>query len=197
MLEQLLDLVQQQGEEIVIRNPAIPDEQNNAVLGEAGNSILGGLQGALAGGGLSQVLSLLTNRGSSGIKDNGIMDNPVVQEIVQSFSGKLANSYQIDPSQASVLSSSLIPRVLQEFSKKVADPNDKSLDINSVMQSLTGGQAQGINFDNLLQKLQGSGGDIDGDGDTDMQDIIARISGGARENSGSAGLAEMAKGLIH
>ncbi len=62
MLEQLLDLIKQQGEETVVRNPAIPNEQNNQVLSEAGNSIMKGLQGALAGGGLSQVMKLFSNQ---------------------------------------------------------------------------------------------------------------------------------------
>ncbi len=66
MLEQLLDLIKQQGEDTVVRNPAIPNEQNNQVLSEAGSSIMSGLQGALAGGGLSQVMKLLGGGASGG-----------------------------------------------------------------------------------------------------------------------------------
>jgi hypothetical protein len=194
MLEQLMDLIKQQGETSVVQNPAIPNEQNSQVLGEAGNSIINGLQGALAGGGLSQVMKLFGG-GSAG---NGIMDNPIVQNIVQSFTGKLTNQFNVSPAQAVQVSSSLIPQVLQGLTGKVADANDSSLDINSVMQSLTGGQTSGINFQDLLQKFQGAGGDIDGDGDTDLQDIIARVSGGANQSAGSSGgLADMVKGLFN
>jgi len=193
MLEQLMDLIKQQGEESVVRNPAIPNEQNSQVLGEAGNSIINGLQGALAGGGLSQVMKLFG--GGSGA---GIMDNPIVQNIVQSFTGKLTNQFNVSPAQAVQVSSSLIPQVLQGLTGKVADANDSSLDINSVMQSLTGGQTSGINFQDLLQKFQGAGGDVDGDGDSDLQDIIARVSGGANQSAGSGGgLADMVKGLFN
>ena len=193
MLEQLMDLIKQQGEESVIRNPAIPNEQNSQVLGEAGNSIISGLQGALAGGGLSQVMKLFGGGGGA-----GIMDNPIVQNIVQSFTGKLTDQFNVSPAQAVQVSSSLIPQVLQGLTGKVADANDSSLDINSVMQSLTGGQTSGINFQDLLQKFQGAGGDFDGDGDTDLQDIIAKVSGGANQSAGnSGGLADMVKGLFN
>ena len=193
MLEQLMDLIKQQGEESVVRNPAIPNEQNSQVLGEAGNSIINGLQGALAGGGLSQVMKLFSSGNGA-----GIMDNPIVQNIVQSFTGKLTNQFNVSPAQATQVSSSLIPQVLQGLTGKVADANDSSLDINSVMQSLTGGQTSGINFQDLLQKFQGAGGDVDGDGDSDLQDIIARVSGGANQSAGSGGgLADMVKGLFN
>ena len=194
MLEQLLDLIKQHGQDSVVQNPAIPNEQNSQVLSEAGNSIMSGLQGALAGGGLSQVMKLFGGGGSGA---GSILDNPLVQNIMQSFTGKLTNQYQLNPAQASQVSSNLIPQVLQGLSGKVADPNDTSLDINGVMQSLTGGQAGGINFQDLMQKFQGAGGDVDGDGDTDLQDIIARVSGGAKQASGSGGgLMDMMKGLL-
>ncbi len=104
----------------------------------------------------------------------------------------------MNPAQAAQVSGNLIPQVLQQFTGRVADPNDSSIDINSVMQSLTGGQTSGINFQDLLQKFQGAGGDVDGDGDTDLQDIIAKVSGGARQSAGSGGgLADMIKGVFN
>lgn len=195
MLEQLLDLIKQQGQQSVVQNPAIPNEHNAQVLGEAGNSIISGLQGALAGGGLSQVMKLLGGGGAAG---NGILDNPIVQNIMQSFTGKLTNQFNVSPAQAVQVSSSLIPQVLQGLSGKVTDANDPSIDINGVMQSLTGGHTSGINFQDLLQKFQGAGGDVDGDGDTDLQDIIARVSGGASQSAGgTGGLVDMMKGLFN
>ena len=195
MLEQLLDLIKQQGEDAVVRNPAIPNEQNSQVLSEAGSSIMSGLQGALAGGGLSQVMKLFSGGGSGG---GSILDNPLVQNIMQSFTGQLTNQFNVNPSQAAQVSSNLIPQVLQQLAGRVTNPNDSSIDINSVMQSLTGGQTSGINFQDLLVKFQGAGGDVDGDGDADLQDIIARVSGGARQSSGSGGgLADMMKGLFN
>jgi hypothetical protein len=44
MFEQLTQLVQQFGEDAVVKNSAIPNEHNEAVMKEAGNSIFASLQ---------------------------------------------------------------------------------------------------------------------------------------------------------
>jgi hypothetical protein len=196
MLDQLMNLIRQQGQQSVVDNPAIPNEYNNDVLGEAGNSITSGLQQVLAGGGLTQVMNMFSQGGSSGAGIASLLNNPMVQGIISQFTGSLTNKFNVDASQASGISQSLIPQVLASFAGKVADPNDSSLDINSVMQSLTGGGASGIDFQGILSKFQGGGGDFDGDGDVDMQDIIARVSGGASQPGGAGGLMDMVKGFI-
>jgi hypothetical protein len=196
MLDQLLNLIQQQGQQTVVNNPAVQNEYNNEVLGEAGNSINSGLQQALAGGGLTQVMNMFSQGGSSGGGIASLLSNPMVQGIISQFTGTLTNRFNVDASQASGISQSLISQVLSSFAGKVADPNDSSLDINGVMQSLTGGNTSGIDFQNLLSKFQGAGGDFDGDGDVDMQDIIARVSGGASQPGGAGELMDMVKGLV-
>ena len=187
-----MNIIQQSGQQQVVNNPAIPNEYNDQVMNEAGSSIVGGLQQALSGGGLAQVMKLFGQGGSQqGI--GSLMSNPLVQNIITQFTGKLSGQFNMDQSQASQVSSNLIPQVLQNFAGKVADPNDSSLDINGVMQSLTGGQSSGTDFSGLLAKFSG-GGDIDGDGDVDLQDIMAKMSGGAGGSGG--GLMDMVKGLF-
>lgn len=198
MLDQLLKTLISQGEQDVVQNPAIPNEYNQQVLGEAGNSIIGGLQGMLANGGLTQIMRLFSSGGNNqqsqagGIA--GLLSNPMVQNIIQSFTGKLTGQYNLSPVAAQQVGNSLIPAVLQRFSQQVSDPNDKSVDFNSVIQSLTGGQAGGTNFNDLAARFSNVGGDVDGDGDVDLQDIIASVSGAARNNqqaSGGNGIMDM------
>ena len=64
MLEQISALVKQYGKEVVIDNPDIPNEENNAVLAEATSTITGGMQNMLAGGGLQDIISMFTGGGS-------------------------------------------------------------------------------------------------------------------------------------
>jgi hypothetical protein len=203
MIEQLLKTLVSQGQQHVIQNPEIPNEYNQQVLGEAGNSIMSGLQGMLANGGLSQIMHLFTGAGSTQQSQAGgissMLSNPMVMNIVQSFTGKLTQQFNLNPAAAQQVGNSLIPEVLQKFTQQVNDPNDKSVDINSVIQSLTGGQAAGTNFNDLASRFGNMGGDVDGDGDTDLQDIIASVSGAARTNqqtNSGNGIMDMISGLL-
>ncbi len=42
MLEQILELVKQQGQQSVVQNTEVPDEKNNEVMMEAASTITGG-----------------------------------------------------------------------------------------------------------------------------------------------------------
>lgn len=202
MLDQLLKTLISQGQEQVIQNPAIPNEYNQQVLGEAGNSIVSGLQGMLANGGLSQIMHLFSGGGSGPQTQAGgmagLLTNPIVQNIVQSFTGRLTQQYNVNPAAAQQVGNSLIPQVLQSLSQRVNDPGDSSIDFNSVIQSLTGGQAGNTNFNDLAARFGNTGGDVDGDGDTDLQDIIASVSGAARsqQQASGGGIMDMISGLL-
>ena len=60
MLEQISELVKQFGQDTVVNNPDVPNEENNAVLAEATNTITRGMQNMLAGGGLQDIISMFT-----------------------------------------------------------------------------------------------------------------------------------------
>ncbi len=198
MLEELIKMVTHQGQSDVVQNSAVPDQFNNEIIGEAGSSIFNGLQGMLANGGLSQILRLLNGAGgNSGGGIGGLLNNPIVQQIIQSFAGKLTNQYNLSPAVAQNVGASLIPQVLGNFAQRVGDPTDSSIDMNAVISSLTGGNTGGADFNSLAAKLGGMGGDVDGDGDVDFQDIIASVSGAAKqEQSSGNNIMDMIGGLL-
>ncbi len=174
MFDQLVNLVKQFSGDTVVNNPEVPNQHNNDVIAEATHSISGGLQNAIAGGGLQNVLGLLTGKTGNG---SGLMSNPIVQSIVGSFAGKLLGKYGVNPSAAGNIASSLIPNVLSGLISKTNDANDGSFNLQGILGSLTGQQnAGGLNIAGLLGSL---GKDTDGDGDTDFKDIIAGFTGGA------------------
>lgn len=170
-----------QGQQTVVENPQIPNDLNRQVIGEAGGAIMNVLQGMMANGGLAQIMRLFAAGGqgqqSAGLV--GLLSNPLVQQMVQSFTGRLTNQYSMSPAAAQEVGQSLIPSVLQNLTRQVADPNDPSIDLNGIMRSLAGGQAGGFDFNGLASRFMGSE-QADDNNDTQLQDLIASLSGAAR-----------------
>ena len=208
MLENLFNLIKEQGVDDVINNPGIPNEQNNAVLAEATHSVADGLQGVLAGGGLQNVLSLFSNgNNNTGGCISGLLNNPIVGNIISSFTNKLTNNHGIPGDQASGIANSLIPNVLSNLVNRTNDPNNNSFDINSLIGSLTGGgQAQsggagGFDLQGILSNLTSGGMDANGDGHVGLDDIMSKITGGAKQQQQQAqtsggGLMDMIQGFL-
>lgn len=206
MLENLFNLIKEQGVTDVIENPVIPNEQNDAVLASATHSVADGLQGMLAGGGLQTVLSLFGGAGTGGSNNSisSLLNNPIVGNIISSFTNKLTNDHGIAGNQASGIANSLIPGVISSLISKTNNTNDSSFDINSIIGSLSGGGAanaggSGFDLQGLIGKFAGGGLDANGDGQVGLDDIISKVSGGAQQQqqaAGGGGLMDMIKGFI-
>jgi hypothetical protein len=189
MLDNLLNLVKEHAGSAIINNPAIPNERNDEAIETAGNSIAGGLQNMLGGGGLKDVLKLFGEQGAGDFNNN-----PVVQNLSGNVVQDLMRKFNLDQGAASNIAGGLVPNVLQNLVSKTNDPNDNSFDIQGIFNSLSGGKTAGFNIQGLLGKVTAGGLDKDGDGDTDLQDVMAMFSGG-RANSGG-GILDTVKGLF-
>ena len=189
MLDQLVQLVRDSAQETVVANPAIPNEQNDAVIGEASHSIASGLQEALASGNVKDVMGLFNS--------NGQVDssNPVVNNISGNLISSLKEKFNINGSSAAAIAGSLIPSVLGSLVKKTNDPSDNGFSLDGIFSSLTGGSTQGLNLGGLLGKFAG-GLDKDGDGDVDLQDMVGMISNGAKQQQGNGGLGGLLGGIF-
>ena len=164
MFENLLDLVKQNAGDAIINNPAIPNEHNDEAVSMASNSIVDGLKGALAGGGINDVLHMFSH------SDNAAA-SPVSQNIQGNFIQSLMSRFGIDQSQAGNIASSLIPMVLQKFVHKTNDPNDSSFDIQSIVSNLTGGTS-GFDVQGLLNQFTGGGGNATSGGGGGLMDTV-------------------------
>ena len=202
MLKNLFNLIKEHGTDAVINNPAIPNEQNNAVLADATHSVADGLQGALAGGGLQSILSLFSS-GENHSGGNGLLNNPIVSNIISSFTNKLTSNHGIGADQASGVANNLIPGVISSLINKTNDPNNSSFDIGSIINSLSGGggaQNCGV-FDiaSLVSKFTSGGLDANNDGHVGLDDLISKVTGGAQQQqtqNAGGGLMDIIKGFI-
>ena len=204
MLENLFNLIKEQGNDDVINNPAIPNEQNNAVLASATSTVAEEFQGVLANGGLQNIMSLFgggTNNAGGGL--SSLMNNPIVRNIISSFTNKLTNQHGIAPDQAGSIAGNLIPNVLSNLINKTNDSNDSSFNINGIIGSLTGNSSNaggGFDLQGLIGKFAGGSMDVNGDGQVDLNDIISKVTNGAKQqqaqSAGGGGLMDMIKGFM-
>ena len=187
MLDNLINLVREQAGDSIINNPAVPNAQNEEVIAATGSSITGGLQNMLAsGGGLQNILKLF------GGQDQPDSNNPVVQNLSGNVIQQLMSKFGLDQQAASGIAGNTVPDVLKKLISKTNDPNDNSFDIQGIFNHLSGGQTQNTNIQGLLGKFTSGSLDKDGDGDTDMQDVMAMFSGGQ-----ATGLLDSVKGFFN
>jgi hypothetical protein len=183
MEEQLLNLIKESAQDVVVNNPEVPNDKNEAVMQEAASSITGGLKQALAGGGFQDVLKTL------GGKADATGNNPVVQNISGGFIANLMQKFGLSSQTAQSIASSLIPMVMSKLVHKTNDPGDSNFSLGNIFGSLTGGKTSGLNLEGMLQSL-GGGLDKDHDGDVDFNDVTQMISGAVSSQKAQGGGAQ-------
>lgn len=201
MLEQIASLVKQYGQEAVVNNPAVDNENNSAVMARATKTITAGFQNLMAGGGLQDIISMFTNSGSGGQQGTGgvnnLLRNPVVTMMIGHLISKLTTKFNMSPAAASQLSNQLVPSVIEDMVTRTAstDPENDGFNLNSLVGALSGGQAAGnFNFQDLISQVTG------GNGSADLQNIISQVTEGAqqsRSDRSGGGIGDLIKGLFN
>lgn len=186
MLEQLLNLVQDHSQDAIVKNPVIPNQHNESAQASILSSIMDGFQNEAQGGNIGGLLSLMTGKQGGG---SGLMSNPIVSGIAQNAIGSLMDKFGIENQAAKGIVSSVLPGVLGSLISKTNDPNDNSVDMNSVFGSILGGTqtphtSQGLDFNQISAALS--------DGKIDMNDVM-NIGGGLLQGGG---LGNMLGGLF-
>ena len=167
MFEQLTELVKQYGGEAVVNNPAVPNDQNDAVMNEASSSIVDGLKNMVANGNVSELAELFQGKSGS--------SSPVVKNLIEQVSGNLGSKFGLSSEASTGVAHNLIPQVLESLVNKAKDPNDSSLNIQDIINSISGGNGGGLM--EAVSKYGGQFGlDQDGDGKVGMSDVTAAVS---------------------
>lgn len=209
MLDQIVSLVKQFGQETVVNNPEIPNEYNQEVLADATSTITNGFQNVMAGGGFENILDLFkgagNNTGGSGIA--GLVKSPIVTMMIGYFISKLVNKYKMSPASASSVANNLIPNALSGLINQTNDPGNPNATLDNLIGSLTGGETnntgQAGNSGSPLQNLldQFTGGASGSGGGFDLQDIIGSLTqkaqNGFQNRQQSGGLMDMIKGFLN
>ena len=208
MLEELFNLVKGTATDSVINNPDVPNEQNNEVVAEATNTLASGLRNMVAGGGLQNIISLFSNKGTDQSSGKGLLSNPIVNMMIGHFAGKLMSKFNLGGNQANGVANNLIPDVISNLINKTNDPNNSTFSLEGLLNSITGGKTAEVvqeqqssgnsdfNFQDLIGQFTGGGQSSGGSG---IMDIVSKLAGGAQnqqQKTGSGGLMDLIKGFI-
>jgi len=181
MLENLFNLIKEQGADSVINNSIIPNKQNDAVIAGATHAVTSGLQNEFSGGGLQNILSMFGNGGTG----NSLLNNPIVGNIISKFTNNLTGNHGIASNDASGIANNLIPGVISSLISKTNNANDNSFDMNGIISSLTNStQAGGFDLQGIVSKFAGGSLDTDGDGKVEISDIISKVSSSRQSGGG-------------
>lgn len=134
MLDQLIKLVKENAGDAIIKNPAIPNQKNDAAIDATAASILSNLKGMAAGGNLDQVMNIF--KGGAGASAS-----PMVNNLTSDVAADLMKKFNLDQAAAGTIVKQLVPLVMNQLVKKTNDPADSSIDLQGVLGALTGGKA--------------------------------------------------------
>ena len=172
MFEQLTQLVQQFGNDAVVKNDAIPNEHNEAVMEEASSSIMDSLKNMVAQGNVSDLAGLFQGNNASDTS------NPVVQKLTEQLTGNLGEKFGLSSEASSGVAGSLIPKVLGSLIGNAKDPNQKGFEVSDIINAISGGAGNSGLMD-AVSKYGGQFGlDQNADGKVDMGDAMAAVSKG-------------------
>lgn len=146
MLENLIQLVKENAVDAIIKNPEVPNEQNDAAIEATAGSIFESLKNQVAGGaGLNALTKMF--EGDDDSDDLKGVQNQVSTDAISGLMSKLG----ISKATATGIAASVIPMVLKSLKSKTNDPNDNSFDLPGIIGALGGGGQTG----GLLNKLKG------------------------------------------
>lgn len=193
MLDQLLGLIQENSQQAIVQNPAIPNEHNDDVMQTLMGSITSGLQDHAQSGNIQGLMGLLSGGSGTG---SSLMNNPIVASIASNAISAIMQKFGMNSSTAGNIVASVLPGVLGGLISKTSNPNDSSLDFNSILGGLLGG---GATSGNNTAAASSGGFDFNqigyalADGKLDMNDLI-RVGGSMMGGGNPAAPANQQKG---
>lgn len=157
MIDQIQQIVSQLTEKEIGGNEQISNNLAGNVAKETGNSLMEGLQNAVSGGNMGELMNMF-----SGSDANSLTSNPIVKNIIESLTSKLGTNVGLDAGTSSNFASSIIPQILSMVMGKAKSGD---FNITDILGSLTSGSAA-----SML--------DQNGDGKLGIDDAISAVKKG-------------------
>ncbi len=156
-MDQIQQIVNQLTEKEVVGNNNISNNLAGDVAKETGSSLMEGLQNAVSGGNMGELMNMF-----GGSDANSLTSNPIVKNIIESLTSKLGANVGLDAGTSGSFASSIIPQILSMVMGKAKSGD---FNITDILGSLTGGNAT-----SML--------DQNGDGKLGIDDAISAVKNG-------------------
>lgn len=184
MLEQLLSMVKDLGQDQVVNNPEVPNEYNETVMATASESLLGTMQQAIAGGQGEELLKMFNSQ-----SDGEIMANPLAQQVQSGFMDNITSKLGINSKTAAGLAAAFIPMIINNMVKRTNSTaqEDSGFNLQGLIGGLIGGgqqQAGGMDIGSLIGQFTGGGQQAGG---LDIGSLIGQFTGGGNTNQQAGG----------
>jgi len=157
MMDQIQQIVNQLTEKEVVGNNNISNNLAGDVAKETGSSLMEGLQNAVSGGNIGELMNMF-----GGSDANSLTSNPIVKSIIESLTSKLGANVGLDAGTSGSFASSIIPQILSMIMGKAKSGD---FNITDILGSLTGGNAT-----SML--------DQNGDGKLGIDDALSAVKNG-------------------
>jgi hypothetical protein len=167
MLENLINVVEQCAQGAVAQNNDIPADQKDVAAKTIASSVVDGLKNHVQQeGGVMGLLSLFSKTPSAG-------GSPAMSGIQSVVVNEISKKIGVSPVIASGIVAAALPMVLKTLGNKAGDPQDKSIDFNSLIQAIGGGQHVGnVDVNSVMQR-------VNDDKDSFGLNDVAKMLGGA------------------
>lgn len=157
MIDQIQQIVSELTEKEVTGNNNISNNLVGDVAKETGSSLMEGLQNAVSGGNMGELMNMF-----GGTDTNSLTSNPMVKNIIESLTSKLGSNVGLDAGTSSNFASSIIPQIISMVTGKAKSGD---FNISDILGSLTGGDAT-----KML--------DQNGDGKLGIDDALSAVKNG-------------------
>ncbi len=146
MLKQLMEIVQANADEAIVKNPSIPNSKNKAAMKATAGSILNNLKKTAGGGQLDTIKELFQGKTEAA-------SSPVINQLSGNVTSDLMKKFGINQNAASGIVQQILPVVMKQLINRTNDPNDKSINLEGILGTLTKGGGKGGLLGGLLKGL--------------------------------------------
>lgn len=136
MLDNILNLVKDTVANSISGNSSIPEDKKDATVETATHALTHGLKENFTLSNLSSLTSLFSGGGS-------LSNNSITNNIVGSVTSELIQKVGLSQSVANMVSTTIVPLVMKVISGKVNDPNEKGINVESLIETFSGNSGSG------------------------------------------------------